>query len=175
MYSEPASPYWVFAYGSLIWNPGFSYSQREPASLYGYHRALCIYSHVHRGTEQTPGLVLGLDQGGSCKGIVYQVAGEKAVETLSYLRAREQINQVYRELVVSVHLASGGSVKALTYVADRKHSQYCGRLPIDQIVKLVRQGHGQSGTNIDYVRNTQQHLQDLNIYDHTLEHLVREL
>src|SRR5437763_8595159 len=95
---------WVFGYGSLIWRPGFDYLAREPARLIGAHRALCVFSHVHRGTPERPGLVLGLDLGGACRGVAYRVASKKRAETVAYLRAREQANNVYRETMRSVTL-----------------------------------------------------------------------
>src|SRR5215467_13220207 len=89
--TERMSELWVFTYGSLMWQPGFAYSERAPAALIGAHRSLCIYSFHHRGTPERPGLVLGLDEGGACRGIAFCVPGDKRVETLAYLRAREQV------------------------------------------------------------------------------------
>ncbi|MBV9246385.1 MAG: gamma-glutamylcyclotransferase, partial [Methylobacteriaceae bacterium] len=89
--------FWVFGYGSLMWRPGFAFVERQLATVRGYHRALCVYSHVHRGTPDRPGLVLGLDRGGACRGVAFHVAGEKWAETIAYLRGREQVTMVYRE------------------------------------------------------------------------------
>ena len=86
---------WVFGYGSLMWRPGFPYLDRRTAHLHGYHRSLCVYSHVHRGTPEKPGLVLGLDRGGRCQGVAFRVAAEEAEATLHYLREREQVTGVY--------------------------------------------------------------------------------
>src|SRR5687767_8101396 len=87
---------WVFGYGSLIWRPGFDFIERAPARLIGAHRALCVLSHVHRGTPERPGLVLGLDRGGACRGVAFRVAGAHRAETIAYLRSREQVTMVYR-------------------------------------------------------------------------------
>src|ERR1700757_5129003 len=95
---------WVFGYGSLIWRPGFEFIERVPARLIGEHRALCVYSFVHRGTPEKPGLVLGLDRGGACRGVAFRVAAEKRAATVAYLRAREQVTSVYREVKRSVWL-----------------------------------------------------------------------
>jgi len=144
---------WVFGYGSLMWRPGFEYLEQVPARLVGEHRALCVYSFVHRGTPEKPGLVLGLDRGGACRGVAFRVAQQKRTETVAYLRAREQVTSVYREVMRSVWLenAARERVSALAYVVDRGHGQYAGRLSLAEQLRFVRQGHGQSGANRDYV------------------------
>jgi glutathione-specific gamma-glutamylcyclotransferase len=166
---------WIFGYGSLMWRPGFNYCERHVAHVRGYHRALCIYSHVHRGTPERPGLVLGLDRGGSCKGIIYRVAETDRRETLAYLRAREQATAVYLERLTLAVLADGRQVLALTYVADRDHLQYAGKLSRQDLLRLVRQGQGISGANPDYVRNTHDHLAELGFTDKTLAWLATHL
>src|SRR6185312_6801690 len=109
---------WVFGYGSLMWRPGFAYEEAQHARLTGYRRCFCIYSVYHRGTVERPGLVLGLDRGGACEGIAYRVAGPDVAQTVGYLRAREQVNGVYRETHVPVALIEGPrrEVQALTYI-----------------------------------------------------------
>src|SRR5579863_5885063 len=159
------SDLWVFGYGSLMWRPGFAFVEREVARVRGYHRALCVYSHVHRGTPEKPGLVLGLDRGGSCRGIVFRVAAAHCDETIAYLRAREQVTAVYREVTLNVELDDGRRVMALTYSVDRRHAQYAGRLALDDVARLVAQGQGVSGANPDYVCATQAHLAALGIAD----------
>ena len=139
---------WVFAYGSLMWRPGFEALERVPARLIGAHRALCVWSHVHRGSPERPGLVLGLDFGGMCRGIAYRVAASARKATLDYLRAREQVTMVYRECVRPVVLLSHPErrVQAVCYLVDRSHSQYAGRLKLAEQLHHVRQGHGQSSS-----------------------------
>src|SRR5271168_675067 len=119
VFSAPANEdLWVFGYGSLMWRPGFEHLERVPARLTGLHRGLCVYSFVHRGTPEKPGLVLGLDLGGACRGIAYRVAAERRQATLEYLRGREQVTMVYRETMRQVALAShpARTVTALVYV-----------------------------------------------------------
>ncbi|CAH1649279.1 Gamma-glutamylcyclotransferase [Hyphomicrobiales bacterium] len=166
---------WVFGYGSLMWRPGFPFVEQRKAVIRGFHRSLCIYSHVHRGTASQPGLVLGLDRGGSCLGIAFRVAGTHAAATVAYLREREQATSVYLERYVQTVLGAGETVRSLVYVADRKHGQYAGRLEESEVLRLVRQGIGQSGANPDYVRNTHAHLLELGVHDPVLTRLVAGL
>src|SRR5664279_2923977 len=127
---QSTGEFWVFAYGSLMWRPGFDALERRQARLVGAHRALCVYSFVHRGTPERPGLVLGLDRGGNCRGIAYRVTADKRTEVIDYLRAREQVTMVYLEAWRRVWLDDDPreSVPALCYVVDRGHQQYAGRL-----------------------------------------------
>lgn len=166
---------WVFGYGSLMWRPGFAYDERHRAHLHGYHRSLCIFSHVHRGTPETPGLVLGLDRGGRCRGIAFRVPGAARDSTLAYLREREQATAVYLERRVGVRLDDGRTVQAVTYVADRAHPQYAGRLPIERLLDLVRQGTGISGANPDYIRATHSQLIELGVSDPVLAGIAARL
>lgn len=162
---------WVFGYGSLMWRPGFSHVESVPALLRGAHRALCVYSVRHRGTPENPGLVLGLDHGGSCHGIAFRVSERDVEETRAYLTEREQLNLVYREVMRPVDLASGRRVAALAYIVDRGHRQYARGLDRDQLLTHIRQGQGQSGACRDYVLNTLASLARLGINDHALSWL----
>jgi len=173
--AEQSDDLWVFGYGSLMWRPGFRFVERRRAHLYGYHRSLCIFSHVHRGTPDAPGLVLGLDRGGRCRGIAFRVAQEDQAATIDYLTKREQITAVYLERHMRVHLEDGRRVKALTYVADRRHPQYAGRLPEADVMRLVRQGVGLSGANPDYVRATHEHLIEIGVSDPILARIAAAL
>lgn len=168
---------WVFGYGSLMWRPGFPWLERVPARLVGLHRGLCVYSFVHRGTPERPGLVLGLDRGGACRGIAYRVAAAEREEVVSYLRAREQVTSVYLETMRRVTLAAQPprEVTALTYVVDRAHVQYAGRLDVERQVELVLQGHGRSGRNRDYVLSTVAEIEAQGCHDVGLHAIARRL
>ena len=168
---------WVFSYGSLIWRPGFAFLDRVPARLTGLHRALCVYSFVHRGTPEKPGLVLGLERGGACRGIAYRVSAALRHDTIAYLRTREQVTSVYRETTRLVTLtdAERRRVRALVYVVDHGHVQYAGRLSLAEQLRCVRQGHGQSGPNRDYVIETVKALESLGFRDEPLHLLAARL
>lgn len=168
---------WVFGYGSLMWNPGFAYEERVAARLLGAHRSLCVYSIHWRGTHERPGLVLGLDRGGSCIGIAFRVAPENAQATLSYLREREQVTMVYREATRRIWLrdGSGRAAPAVVFLVDRSHAQYAGGLDREQRIRHVRQGHGVGGPNRDYVLSTREHLRELGIRDPELDWLAEHI
>jgi cation transport protein ChaC len=158
-----------------MWRPGFEFIEQVPARLIGEHRALCVYSFDHRGTPEKPGLVLGLDRGGACRGIAYRVAAALRTETIAYLRAREQVTMVYRECVRRIWLKGEPerAVSAVCYMVDRGHPQYAGRLSLDQQLHHVRQGHGHSGANRDYVIATVAALESLGLRETEL-HLLAE-
>lgn len=163
---------WVFGYGSLMWRPGFAFIERQPARLHGYHRAFCVYSHVHRGTPERPGLVFGLDAGGACRGVAFRVAAHHADEVRQYLVEREQVTAVYAEAHKPVTLVEKGDrVEALCFLVDRQHHQYAGRLPFETQVGIIAGAEGQSGRNPDYLQSTVEHLHSEGIPDAELERL----
>jgi cation transport protein ChaC len=166
---------WIFAYGSLMWRPDFDFVERRKARLAGYHRALCISSNHWRGTPERPGLVLGLDRGGSCVGIAFRIAAETREATLAAVRAREMIGGVYHEIWPAVLLDDGRRQVAVTYVADRNHHDYAGKLGREAMLARVRHSVGVAGPNVDYVRNTAAHLQQLGVVDPHLAFLVAAL
>jgi cation transport protein ChaC len=171
---EVTDDLWVFGYGSLIWRPGFAFRERRSARLVGAHRALCVYSFVHRGTPERPGLVLGLDRGGTSRGVAYRVSAGQRSETIDYLRGREQVTSVYREAWRTVWLDDDPQqrVQALCYTADRAHPQYAGRLTLAQQFHFVQQGHGRAGPNRDYVVDTVEALEELGYRDAELHRLA---
>ncbi|WP_085979615.1 gamma-glutamylcyclotransferase [Roseibium sp. TrichSKD4] len=169
------SNFWVFGYGSLMWKPGFQHVNARPALLRGAHRSLCVYSWVHRGTQERPGLVFGLDRGGACRGMAFEVTANDREETITYLREREQATMVYLEKWRKVRLDTGETVEALTYIVDRKHAQYAGALALETQLEIVSGAVGQSGENPEYVQNTAAHLEELGIDDAGVSWLARKL
>mgnify|MGYP000966315347 CR=1 FL=1 len=169
-----AGDLWVFGYGSLIWSPGFPFIESRLARLPGRQRALCIYSVRYRGSSERPGLVFGLDFGGTCDGMAFRVAAESSTAVERYLREREQVTGVYRSEVRPVTLLGREpeSVRALTFIAHRGHRQYAGRLQLAEEARIVLGSRGVSGRNLDYVLSTARHLKELGIRDRHLERLV---
>jgi cation transport protein ChaC len=166
----PHGDLWVFAYGSLMWNPEFEYVRSAPAMLRGYHRSFCLYSTRYRGTPEQPGLVLGLDRGGSCRGIAFLVADAQVETVLQNLWEREMSGLDYSPRVVSVELG-GERVKALTFIADRAHESYAGRLDIPTVARTIADGSGARGPNADYLFNTLRHLEEIGIHERRLAEL----
>lgn len=163
--------FWVFGYGSLMWDPGFPFKEARPALLRGYHRRFCVYSHRYRGTPQRPGLVLGLDQGGSCHGMAYRICCTTTEQVLDYLWEREMITGVYHPRWLKLDLEFG-RVEAVGFVVDRAHVQYTGKMTPETTAGLILQGHGRRGACHDYLRNTVRHLEQLGIHDRALSHLL---
>jgi len=167
--------FWVFGYGSLMWNPGFPHVESQRARLRGYRRSLCIWSWVHRGTESDPGLVLGLDRGGSCSGMAFRVAPEEWGAVLAYLRERELVTKVYQEKILSLALSDGRRVKGVVYVADPAHVQYAGSPEPDVAAQIVHAAVGASGPNDAYLFNTLTQLRAMGIHDHLLERVAQNV
>jgi glutathione-specific gamma-glutamylcyclotransferase len=164
---------WVFGYGSLMWNPGFTFAEQSLATLTGYRRRFCVYSVHHRGSATRPGLVLGLDRGGVCRGVAFRVPQDCARATIAYLRAREQVNGVYREAHVPVELAHDrGSVLAVAFLAERAHPSFTGPLSIARQARLIRAARGLSGSNLAYLVNTLDHLTTLGLRERELERVL---
>ncbi len=174
-----APAYWVFAYGSLMWDPGFPFIERQPALLRGYHRRFCLYSHRYRGTPERPGLVLGLDRGGACRGVAFRVAADQEAAVKAYLWEREMVSHAYHPKLLTVLLEGSETpsprVIAQTFVVDRHHRQYAGRLDLEATARLIATSCGERGPNCDYLINTHAHLRALGIRDQALEALVRRV
>jgi glutathione-specific gamma-glutamylcyclotransferase len=173
---DPDGDLHVFGYGSLIWRPGFAHAGAELGTLRGYHRSFCLRSTRYRGTVAKPGLVLGLDRGGACRGMVFHVEAIHAAEVLAYLDDRELPDGaeiVYRRREVDVRLAASGQVvKAVTYIANRACRNYCGRLASAEAAAVIAAGHGAMGSNRDYLLNTVEHLRAVGVRDRGLERIA---
>jgi cation transport protein ChaC len=168
----PKGEFWVFGYGSLMWRPEFPFVAAESALLRGWHRAFCVWSIHYRGTVEKPGLVLGLDRGGACRGRAFLIAPKDAPAVAEYLHRREMLTGVYEPRYVKVELASGKRAKAATFLADSCHSQYAGKLAPSKLIRIICEGHGSAGSNLDYLRNTVRHLDELGIADGPLHRLL---
>ena len=171
----PGGDFWVFGYGSLIWRPGFPHKEARPAMLHGFHRRFCVYSHRYRGTPDCPGLVLGLTRGGSCRGLAYKVPEAEGEAVMDYLYEREMVLGVYDPTWLKLRLDTGETIRAAGFVVDPGHKQYAGRLSYDEMARLILQGEGKGGTCMEYLRNTVQHLEALDMHDHALHRLLREV
>lgn len=168
-----SGPLWVFAYGSLLWDPGFSPVETLTATLSGYSRSFCMLSIHHRGTEAEPGLVLALDaqNGAVCTGVALRVADAEASDVLAMLRERELISSAYLERWVRVRLQDGQDVAALAYVIDPSHRQYC-QFDAETQAQMIARAQGGRGPNRDYLFNTAAQLARLGIADPALTALV---
>jgi glutathione-specific gamma-glutamylcyclotransferase len=166
--------FWVFGYGSLMWNPGFAFAERVPATLLGYARSFCMWSIHHRGTPEEPGLVLALDleDRASCRGLAFHVSRDHAAATLAYLRERELVSSAYLERRVMLTLSDGREVPSLAYVVDPHHVQYTGPLPLTRQAEIIARAVGGRGPNAEYLFNTALHLAELGMEDADLTQLA---
>ena len=163
--------FWVFGYGSLMWKPGFPHVEVRHARVRGYHRRLCVRSIYHRGTPDRPGLVFGLDRGGSCRGLAYRVPAAEGETAMEYLYRRELVTSAYRPAWVTLESAEGG-LRAAGFVVDRTHQYYAGHLDPAELAAIVVRCQGESGHNRDYLVSTVRHLEALGLGDPKLRHLL---
>jgi cation transport protein ChaC len=171
---DPDGNLYVFGYGSLIWKPGFPHAGMHPALLRGFHRRFCIWSRRYRGTPEAPGLVLGLDRGGACRGVAFRVPGVEAPEVLDYLQEREMPGNeaVYERRMLPVRLLdSGRTVRAVAFVANREHASYC-RPAAEAAAAAIARGVGQMGPNREYLLNTVAHLRAIGVRDAGLDRIA---
>jgi cation transport protein ChaC len=171
----PPHDFWIFAYGSLMWDPGFPHLEVRPARLLGYHRAFCLYSERYRGTPERPGLVLGLDRGGSCLGRAYKVAAADGAGVAEYLDEREMLGGAYDPRWVEIRFEDGPRVQAYAYLIDRACPQYAGRLDPERVAEVIAHAAGQRGSNFDYLVNTVRHLDELGIAESALHDVLERV
>jgi cation transport protein ChaC len=171
----PAHDFWIFAYGSLMWDPGFPHLEARAARLIGWHRAFCLYSERYRGTPERPGLVLGLDRGGSCLGRAYKVAAEDGPSVAEYLEEREMLGGAYDPRWVEIRFEDGRRARAYAYLIDRAGAQYAGRLDPGRVAEVIAHACGQRGSNVDYLVNTVRHLDELGIAESALHDVLERV
>lgn len=160
----------MFGYGSLMWHPGFEFVEARPALLRGYRRAFCVYSTEYRGTPRRPGLVLGLERGGACRGMAFRIPRRAAARARAYLREREKPKGLYRERALPV--ASGAwRRRAIAFVVDRRHPRYAANPGFARTVALIRGGVGETGRNRDYLAETVRRLAEFGCCDRYLARL----
>jgi len=168
------SPLWVFGYGSLIWKPELEFDRRVTARVHGYHRRLCLWSRVNRGTPECPGLVAGLDRGGSCAGVVYRVPANQVRTQFERLWEREMFMSSYAPRWLQCHRVDGTFVTALAFVVRRDAANYAGKLDESEILAVFRRGScGRFGTSLDYLVNTVKSLHEHGLRDPHFERLAR--
>jgi len=162
---------WVFGYGSLMWNPAFHFAERCLATIHGYHRSFCLSTPVGRGTPQHPGLLLGLDRGGSCHGVLYRIAAGCVEEELDIVWSREMVAGSYRPVWVNARVQRAVR-PAIAFAIDRSRPTYAGRLGLDEVAGRIASAAGMIGRCVDYLEETVAHLDELGIHDRSL-HAVR--
>jgi cation transport protein ChaC len=167
-------PIWVFGYGSLIWNPLMEFAESCPARIHGYHRGFYIWSKINRGTPEVPGLVLALNNGGSCHGVAYRMHDDKFEAELAILWRREMVAGTYMPKWINADIG-GATVRAIAFVVNRSKPGYAGRLNDEQIVSIALRAHGAYGSCADYLINTAASLELAGIADPRLSRLARLL
>ena len=168
----PGDEAWVFAYGSLMWNPAFEYAEVQQGRIEGWRRSFCFWTPMGRGTPELPGLMLALEDGGACEGIAYRLSPELVRSELGILWNREMLAGLYQARWVPAQLRDGRIVKAVTFVVDPDHCQYCGDLPLDRAAHHIAFAEGRRGACRDYLTNTAEHARSLGISDPYLEEMV---
>jgi cation transport protein ChaC len=175
MTTAGSDDFWVFGYGSLMWQPGFPHTAAVPAVLRGYHRAFCVYSHHYRGTPEHPGLVLGLARGGSCRGLAFRVEPAREAAVRAYLDERELTGYAYQPRTVPVSTDAGTVVSAYTFVADPRHPLYAGERSVDEAAAIIVDAIGAAGLNRDYLINTVRRLEREGFVDRHLHTLLKRV
>jgi cation transport protein ChaC len=163
----PDDSIWVFAYGSLIWNPAFHFVQQSKGRIHGWRRSFCLETPMGRGSPDCTGLVLGLDRGGSCQGLAFRLEAKDAVQELDIVFRRELVSDAYQARIVTVHTEDGPH-PAVTFVMNRKSPRYCGHLTIEEVAGKIAEAEGWLGPCSDYLFNTVDHMRELGLNDHGL-------
>lgn len=162
---------WVFGYASLIWRPEFDFAERRPARVHGWHRALRMWSHVNRGTNECPGLVFAMLSGGSCQGMVFRIPHRDAQAALERLWIREMPTPVYDPRWLACQTPQG-PVQALAFTLSRRSPSHTGVLPAHEYQRIFRQANGRYGSTRDYAHDTYHGLRAVGIHDRALGRLL---
>lgn len=168
----PGAPIWVFGYGSLIWNPCFHFVERRVVTVAGWHRRFCLWTSIGRGTPDRPGLMLGLEPGGSCRGVAFRIAEAEVESELDIVWRREMVTAAYRPTWVTAR-SEGETLRAIAFTINRAHPRYAGRLPAARIVEALATARGPVGPCCEYLFNTVTHLEELGVPDRRLRALCR--
>ena len=168
---QPGTPFWIFAYGSLMWNPQFSWDARHVATIRGYHRSFRVWSRINRGTPENPGLVLTLERGGSCRGIIYRIDADRVQEEMSRIWKREMTYGSYCPKWLNC-IVGEESHRALAFTVNRDCSGYTGAIPEEVMVEAIASARGRYGPAHDYLFKTTETLREHGIRDSRVEHLA---
>jgi cation transport protein ChaC len=168
---KAGTPFWIFAYGSLMWNPSFAWDARHVAAVRGYHRSFRLWSRVNRGTPENPGLVLTLDRGGSCRGLVYRIPADRVHEEMHGIWKREMTFGSYHPKWVNCHVGKE-ALRALAFTVNRNCSGYAGGIPIEVMVECLASAKGRYGPAHDYLFRTMDTLHEHGIRDMRVDQLV---
>jgi glutathione-specific gamma-glutamylcyclotransferase len=167
----PREPLWIFAYGSLMWNPGLAFVAKRVGTIYGFHRNFCLWSRINRGTPDRPGLVLTLERGGSCRGLAFRLAQSTSREELRALWRREMSLGSYHPRWIDCH-AGSDRFPVLAFIVNRACSGYAGRLPVDAMVHSIATARGRYGSSAEYLFQTQATLESHGILDTHVKRLA---
>ena len=168
---QPGTPFWIFAYGSLMWNPSFSFDARHVATIRGYHRSFRVWSRINRGTPERPGLVLTLECGGSCRGLVYRIPADLVQEQMNLIWKREMNYGSYRPKWLNCNVG-GETIRALVFTVNRQCSGYAGQIPIEAVVEAIASASGRYGPAHEYLFRTTETLREHGIRDSNVEQLA---
>lgn len=171
---NPSGEVWLFAYGSLIWNPVIHFIDRQVGTVHGFHRRFCLWTALGRGTPDNPGLVLGLDRGGSCRGIVYRIAAEAVQSELMLVWRREMVVDSYIPRWVKVWDGQR-SLYAIAFLINRCHAFYAGNVAPELIVQHIATACGELGSSADYLNQTVEGLAQAGIHDRGLRLLQQQV
>jgi cation transport protein ChaC len=152
-------PLLVFAYGSLIWKPSGEYGPGQPASVHGWHRSFCLKVLRFRGTPEAPGLMMALDRGGCCRGLVFHLLGDDEAKAVDLLLRREMTNKPPTNVPRWVRaMTADGPVRAIAFTVNTKSWAYQPEHSPEQTARILASACGHWGTGADYLYNAVHHL-----------------